>query len=111
MVHVSEFDPSAFLDGDEVVASLTDLGALADPIRIAGGWFTPPDRLGHGILFGRAALAAAAIAHCCEPLGLCPAERGQRGQLGSGLRSGVPQKAGRRLLRASPMRDQIGPLR
>jgi L-alanine-DL-glutamate epimerase-like enolase superfamily enzyme len=41
--------------------SLTDLQALAEPIRIVDGWFTPPDRLGHGIVCDRAALAAHAV--------------------------------------------------
>jgi L-alanine-DL-glutamate epimerase-like enolase superfamily enzyme len=41
--------------------SLTDLGALAEPIRIEDGWFTPPDRPGHGIVFDRAVLAAHAV--------------------------------------------------
>jgi hypothetical protein len=36
--------------------SPTDLGALAEPIRIEDGWFTPPDRPGHGIMFDRAVL-------------------------------------------------------
>jgi L-alanine-DL-glutamate epimerase-like enolase superfamily enzyme len=43
------------------VRSLTDLGALAEPIRIADGWFTRPDRPGHGIIFDRATLAAHAV--------------------------------------------------
>ena len=43
--------------------SLTDLGALAQPIRIEDGRFTPPDRPGHGILFDRATLAAHAVAY------------------------------------------------
>jgi hypothetical protein len=41
--------------------SLTDLGALAEPIRISDGWFTPPEAPGHGIVFGRAVLAAHAV--------------------------------------------------
>ena len=41
--------------------SLTDLGALSEPIRIEDGHFTPPDAPGHGILFDRAALAAHAV--------------------------------------------------
>ncbi|MGH6899215.1 MAG: enolase C-terminal domain-like protein [Geminicoccaceae bacterium] len=41
--------------------SLTDLGALTEPIRIDDGWFTPPDRPGHGIVFDRAVLAAHAV--------------------------------------------------
>jgi L-alanine-DL-glutamate epimerase-like enolase superfamily enzyme len=42
--------------------SLTDLQALAKPIRIEDGWFTPPERPGHGILFDRDRLAAHAVA-------------------------------------------------
>jgi L-alanine-DL-glutamate epimerase-like enolase superfamily enzyme len=42
--------------------SLTDLGALAEPIQIEDGWFNPPDRPGHGIVFDRAARAAHAVA-------------------------------------------------
>jgi L-alanine-DL-glutamate epimerase-like enolase superfamily enzyme len=41
--------------------SLTGLGALAEPIRVEAGWFTPPDRPGHGIIFDRATLAAHAV--------------------------------------------------
>jgi hypothetical protein len=41
--------------------SLTDLGALAEPIRIEAGWCTPPDRPGHAILFDRAVLAGHAV--------------------------------------------------
>jgi L-alanine-DL-glutamate epimerase-like enolase superfamily enzyme len=41
--------------------SLTDLGALAELIRIEDGHFTPPDRPGHGIVFDRATLAAHAV--------------------------------------------------
>jgi L-alanine-DL-glutamate epimerase-like enolase superfamily enzyme len=41
--------------------ALTDLGALAEPIRIKDGHFTPPDQAGHGIVFDRAALAAHAV--------------------------------------------------
>jgi L-alanine-DL-glutamate epimerase-like enolase superfamily enzyme len=39
--------------------SLTDLGALVEPIRIENGYFTPPDAPGHGIIFNRDALAHA----------------------------------------------------
>jgi len=42
--------------------SLSDLGALAEPIRISDGYFTPPDSPGHGILFDRDVLAAHAVA-------------------------------------------------
>jgi L-alanine-DL-glutamate epimerase-like enolase superfamily enzyme len=42
--------------------SLTDLQALAEPIRIEDGWFTPPDRPGHGIMFDRDRLAAHVVA-------------------------------------------------
>jgi L-alanine-DL-glutamate epimerase-like enolase superfamily enzyme len=41
--------------------SLSDLGALAEPIRIEDGWFTPPAAPGHGIVFDRAVLAAHAV--------------------------------------------------
>jgi L-alanine-DL-glutamate epimerase-like enolase superfamily enzyme len=41
--------------------SLTELGALALPIRVEDGWFTPPGRPGHGILFDRDVLAAHAV--------------------------------------------------
>ena len=41
--------------------SLTDLGALAEPIRISDGCITPPDRPGHGIIFDRDVLAAHAV--------------------------------------------------
>ena len=38
--------------------SLTDLGALSEPIQITYGYFTPPDAPGHGIVFDRDTLAA-----------------------------------------------------
>jgi L-alanine-DL-glutamate epimerase-like enolase superfamily enzyme len=42
--------------------SLTDLKALAEPILIEDGYFTPPvDRIGHGITFDRAYLEAHAV--------------------------------------------------
>jgi L-alanine-DL-glutamate epimerase-like enolase superfamily enzyme len=41
--------------------SLTDLNALEEPIRIADGYFTPPTRPGHGIVFDRDYLAAHAV--------------------------------------------------
>jgi L-alanine-DL-glutamate epimerase-like enolase superfamily enzyme len=41
--------------------SLSDLGALALPIRISDGWFTPPEQPGHGIVFDRDVLAAHAV--------------------------------------------------
>ena len=41
--------------------SLTDLKALSEPIRISDGWFTPPERPGHGIVFDRDYLAAHAV--------------------------------------------------
>ena len=41
--------------------SLSDLQALAEPLRIVDGWFTPPDVPGHGILFDRDRLAAYAV--------------------------------------------------
>ena len=41
--------------------SLTDLGALALPIRIIDGYFTPPSAPGHGIVFDRDRLAAHAV--------------------------------------------------
>jgi hypothetical protein len=41
-----------------LTCSLTDLGALAEPIRIIEGYFTPPDRPGHGIIFDRPVLVA-----------------------------------------------------
>jgi L-alanine-DL-glutamate epimerase-like enolase superfamily enzyme len=37
--------------------SLTDLGVLAEPIRVEGGWGTPPARPGHGVAFDERALA------------------------------------------------------
>jgi L-alanine-DL-glutamate epimerase-like enolase superfamily enzyme len=49
--------PTREIDG----GSLTYLGALAELIRIEDGWFTPPDRPGHGIVFDRAVLAAHAV--------------------------------------------------
>ncbi len=42
--------------------SLTDLGALAEPIRIVDGYFTPTAKIGHGIEFDRAALRRHAVA-------------------------------------------------
>ena len=42
--------------------SLSDLRALAEPLRIVDGWFTPPDVPGHGIRFDRERLAAYAVA-------------------------------------------------
>lgn len=41
--------------------SLADLEALVEPIMIVDGYFTPPDRPGHGILFDRERLAAYAV--------------------------------------------------
>ena len=41
--------------------SLFDLGALATPIRITDGYFTPPDQPGHGILFDRDVLRGHAV--------------------------------------------------
>ena len=39
--------------------SLTDLKALAEPIVIEDGWFTPPaGKTGHGIVFDRSYLKA-----------------------------------------------------
>jgi L-alanine-DL-glutamate epimerase-like enolase superfamily enzyme len=60
--------------------SLTDLGARAEPIRIEHGWFTPPDRPGHGIIFDRAALAARA------------SSPDHRESVGIGRRNGIPQR-------------------
>lgn len=37
--------------------SLTELGVLAEPIRVTGGRLSPPARPGHGIVFDGAALA------------------------------------------------------
>ncbi|HSA79408.1 MAG TPA: mandelate racemase/muconate lactonizing enzyme family protein [Geminicoccaceae bacterium] len=42
--------------------SLSDLGALAEPITIQDGYFTPPHRPGHGIELDRDHLAAHALA-------------------------------------------------
>jgi L-alanine-DL-glutamate epimerase-like enolase superfamily enzyme len=42
--------------------SLTDLKALTEPIRIADGYFTPPQKPGHGIAFDRDHLARHAVA-------------------------------------------------
>jgi L-alanine-DL-glutamate epimerase-like enolase superfamily enzyme len=41
--------------------SLSDLGALALPVRISDGMFTPPAVPGHGIVFDREVLAAHAV--------------------------------------------------
>lgn len=41
--------------------SLTDLKAITEPIRIVDGYFTPPQRIGHGIEFDRAYIAKHAI--------------------------------------------------
>ena len=41
--------------------SLSDLGALAQPIRITDGYFTPPAEPGHGIVFDRAVLRGHAV--------------------------------------------------
>jgi L-alanine-DL-glutamate epimerase-like enolase superfamily enzyme len=43
-----------------------DGGSLTDPIRLEDGWFTPPDRPGHGIVFDRAVLAAHAVDACAR---------------------------------------------
>ena len=48
--------PNAYILENIDGGSLTDLGALAQPIRIVDGWFTPTDRIGHGIEFDRAQL-------------------------------------------------------
>jgi L-alanine-DL-glutamate epimerase-like enolase superfamily enzyme len=48
--------PNAFILENIDGGSLTDLGALAKPVRIADGWFAPTDAIGHGIEFDRAAL-------------------------------------------------------
>jgi L-alanine-DL-glutamate epimerase-like enolase superfamily enzyme len=41
--------------------SLTDLLAITQPIRIADGYYVPPQRIGHGIEFDRAYLKAHAF--------------------------------------------------
>jgi hypothetical protein len=53
--------PSAHILENIDGGSLSDLGALAEPIRISDGYFLPPDLPGHGIIFDRAALAAHAV--------------------------------------------------
>jgi L-alanine-DL-glutamate epimerase-like enolase superfamily enzyme len=53
--------PGAYILESIDGGSLTDLKALAEPIRIADGWFTPPQRPGHGILLDRDYLAAHAV--------------------------------------------------
>jgi Enolase C-terminal domain-like len=48
--------------------SLTDLGALAEPIRIEDGWFTPPAPLPRHRLRPRRPRRPRGRRHCCEPL-------------------------------------------
>jgi L-alanine-DL-glutamate epimerase-like enolase superfamily enzyme len=53
--------PNAYILENIDGGSLSDLRALAAPIRIADGWFTPPDQPGHGIVFDRDRLAAHSV--------------------------------------------------
>jgi L-alanine-DL-glutamate epimerase-like enolase superfamily enzyme len=49
--------PNGLILEDLQGGSLTDLGVLAEPIRVVNGEIAPPARPGHGIVFDPAALA------------------------------------------------------
>jgi len=53
--------PNAHILEDIDGGSLTDLKAIVDPIRIVDGYYTPPQKIGHGIEFDRAYLKQNAI--------------------------------------------------
>jgi L-alanine-DL-glutamate epimerase-like enolase superfamily enzyme len=55
-VHALCAVPNGLMLEDLQGGSLTDLGLLAEPIRVAKGELTPPARPGHGIVFDPAAL-------------------------------------------------------
>ena len=55
-VHALCAVPNGLILEDLQGGSLTDLGILAEPIRVENGEIAPPARLGHGIVFDRAAL-------------------------------------------------------
>lgn len=42
--------------------SFSELNALMEPMPVVNGWFTPPQRPGHGIEFDRAYLKQHAVA-------------------------------------------------
>ena len=52
---------NGFMLEDVVGGSLTELGLLAEPIRVEAGVGTPPDRPGHGMVFDIAAVRAHAL--------------------------------------------------
>jgi L-alanine-DL-glutamate epimerase-like enolase superfamily enzyme len=55
-VHALCAVPNGLILEDLQGGSLTDLGVLAEPIRVAGGELQPPARPGHGIVLDDAAL-------------------------------------------------------
>ena len=56
-VHALCAVPNGLILEDLQGGSLTDLGILAEPIRVENGEIAPPARQGHGIVFDRAALS------------------------------------------------------
>jgi L-alanine-DL-glutamate epimerase-like enolase superfamily enzyme len=56
-VHALCAVPNGLILEDLQYGSLTELGILAEPIRVVNGEMTPPPRPGHGIVFDPAALA------------------------------------------------------
>lgn len=62
--------PNGLILEDLQGGSLTELGLLAEPIRVVDGWGVPPARPGHGVVFDPAALARHEVAG--RPTGIVP---------------------------------------
>ena len=62
--------PNGLILEDLQGGSLTDLGILAEPIRVVNGELSPPARPGHGIVFDPGALRRFEVIG--KPTGITP---------------------------------------
>jgi L-alanine-DL-glutamate epimerase-like enolase superfamily enzyme len=69
-VHALCAVPNGLILEDLQGGSLTELGVLAEPLRVVDGWGTPPARPGHGVVFDAAALRRHEVAG--RPTGVGP---------------------------------------
>jgi L-alanine-DL-glutamate epimerase-like enolase superfamily enzyme len=69
-VHALCAVPNGLILEDLQGGSLTDLGVLAEPIRVVNGELAPPARPGHGIVFDQAALRRYEVTG--KPTGITP---------------------------------------
>lgn len=82
-VHALCAVPNGLILEDLQGGSLTELGILAEPIRVVNGEIAPPARPGHGIVFDPAALARYEVTG--KPMDVTPRNVAHEERIGKAL--------------------------